>query len=490
MVIVMAINLYTVRIVLNSLGVENYGIFNVIAGVVTLLNSVSATLSSATQRFYSFSLGKKETEKISAVFSVSISIYTVIAIIVLILGETIGLWFVNSKLVIPYDRMLAANWIFQFALLSFVFSLFQCPFSASVIAHEKMGIFAGINLTECFLRFFAALCIAYAPFDQLVYYGATQMLIPLISLLLYLIIVKKQISNIKFSLVKEKQLYKQLLSFSGWNLFASLAGVGMNQVINILINVFFGPVANAARAISMQINSAINSFSSCFIMALNPPMIKSYAKGDYSYLNRLFSVSNKLIFYCLLVIVVPLYIDMNEVILFWLKTDDALTISYCKLILVFMMIIVMNNPISIIMQATGKVKQYFVPVETATLLCPVLCWIFFKLGYDSVYAFYSMIGSAAIAHIVRLICLKKYYPIVSIKEYFTGFIVPALLIAAVTYFVDSNLINYFDIFIVRILFLIVTSLILVALLVYMIGLEKIERMMLNNMVKKYSQKYF
>lgn len=488
MVVVMCVNLYTVRVVLNALGVEDYGIFNVIAGVVTMLNSVSATLSSATQRFYSFSLGKREESKLNAIFSVSITIYFILAFLILLVGETIGVWFVNSQLTIPEDRMIAANWIFQFALLSFIFSIFQCPFSASIIAHEKMGIFAGVNLNECFLKLIVALSIACSPIDKLIFYGASQMLVPLLSLLIYITIASRTPGEYKYRIVRDRGLYKQLISFSGWNLFASLAGVGMNQVINILINVFFGPVANAARAVSMQINGAINSFSSCFIMALNPPMIKSYAEGNYTYLNKLFSASNKLIFYSILIIIVPLYVKMEDVIMFWLKSSDILTIRYCRLILLFMLIIVMNNPISIIMQATGKVKQYFVPVETATLLCPLACWGFFKFGYGSEYAFYSMIASAIIAHIVRLICLKKYYPSISIKEYLYGFVLPASVIAISSFALSYRVDGLFSIFLIQMLFMVIVSLLFVGIMVYAIGINTKERQMLNSLCLKYIKK--
>lgn len=427
MVIVMIVNLFTVRVVLNALGSKDYGIFNVVAGIVTMLNSVSYVLSTSTQRYYTVSMGQKS-NNLQDIFSVSTNIYVVFALAIFLLGETIGLWFVNSQLVIPENRMVAANWIYQFSLVTFVLSIFQCPYSAAVISHEDMGFFAGINLLECFLKLFIALSISYSPIDSLVYYGVAMMIVPLVSLLLYGAISSRKYEECHYKKKVDKSFYRQLLSFSGWNLFSSLASVGMNQVINILINIFFGPIVNAARAIAMQVNSAMNSFSSCFITALRPPMTKAYAENNYKYLNQLFSASNKLIYYCMLIIVVPLFVECDYVISVWLKSTDSLTILFCRLTLIYALLMVMNNPISIIMQAAGKVKEYFVPVETMTILCPFICWGLYSFGAPSEAAFYAMIGATIASHVIRLWCLKKHYPTVSMNDYFKGFVFPAVII--------------------------------------------------------------
>lgn len=434
MVIVMIVNLYTVRVVLNALGNEDYGIFNVVAGIVTMMNSVSYVLSTSTQRFYTVSIGKKS-NNLQDIFSVSTNIYLVFAMAILLLGETVGLWFVNTQLVIPECRMIAANWVYQFSLFAFVFSIFHCPYSAAVISHEDMGIFAGVNLLECFLKLFIALSISYSPIDSLSYYGGAMMVVPLVSLILYGSIATRKYKDCHYNKHVEISFYRQLLSFSGWNLFSSLASVGMNQLINILINIFFGPIANAARAIAMQVNSAMNSFSSCFITALRPPMTKAYAENNYEYLNQLFAASNKLIYYCMLIIVVPLFVECDYVIAVWLKSTEPLTTLFCRLTLIYALLMVMNNPISIIMQAAGKVKEYFVPVETITILCPFICWGLYSFGAPSEAAFYAMIGATITSHVIRLYCLKKYYSSISMKDYFKGFVIPAIMI---TIFVFSG----------------------------------------------------
>lgn len=474
MVIVMAVNLYTVRVVLNALGSEDYGIFNVVAGIVTMLNSVSYVLSTSTQRYYTVSLGNK-TDNLRDIFSVSTNIYLIFSILIFIIGETLGLWFVNTQLVIPTGRIVAANWVYQLSLITFVLHIIQCPFSAAVISHEDMGIFAGVNLLECFLKFLVAVSIVYSTIDQLIYYGIAMMLVPLMSLIIYAIVARRKYNECHYKRVNEKKLYGQLLSFSGWNLFSSMASIGMNQIINILINIFFGPLANAARAIAMQVNGAMNSFSSCFITALRPPMTKAFAEGNYSYLNKLFSASNKLIYYCMLVIVVPFYVECDFIISAWLKSNDSMTILYCRLILVYALLMVMNNPISIIMQAAGKVKEYFVPVETMTILCPFVCWWLFRMGMPSETAFYAMIVATIASHIIRLWCLKKHYTSISIKDYILGFILPAIIITIIVS-IGTYLIHQFEMYVlIRFVIQVLVVCFLSFICVGIFGLSKDER---------------
>lgn len=280
MMVVMVINLYTVRLVLNALGAEDYGINNVVAGVITMLMSVSSVLSTATQRYYSYSISENKLERLRNIFSTSINIFALLSLIVFILGETVGLWFVNTQLVIPDERMNAANWIYQFSIFSFIFTFIQVPYSAATIAHEDLGIFALISITECVLKLIAALLIFVIPLDGLIIYGATLFIISTLVLISYIMVGYSKYAECRYQKPTKKTLFKELLSFSGWSLFGSVAGVGMSQVNTILVNIFFGPLANAARAISLQFTMAVSSFSGSFILAIRTPMIKSYADPD------------------------------------------------------------------------------------------------------------------------------------------------------------------------------------------------------------------
>jgi O-antigen/teichoic acid export membrane protein len=488
MMIVMIINLYTVRLVLNALGAEDYGINNVVAGVITMLMSVSSVLSTATQRYYSYFLGENNLNRLRNIFSTSINIYALLSIIVIILGETVGLWFVNTQLVIPDDRMNAANWIYQFSMFSFIFTFIQVPYSAATIAHEDMGIFAIISTTESVLKLISVFLIFVIPLDGLIIYGATLFIISTLVLLTYIIIGHNKYPECRYLKPTEKFLFKELLSFSGWSLFGSVAGVGMSQVNTILVNIFFGPLVNAARAISFQFNMAVSSFSSSFLMAIRPPMVKSYAEESYLYLNKIFNLSNKFIYYSLLMICLPLMFEMETVLVLWLKTNDPQTILFSRLILVYALIMSLNNPISIIIQATGHVKEYHIPVETFTLLCVPATYILFKLGYPAYSTYIVMIIAAVSSHVVRLICLKKYYKPFSYSEYVKSFLLPAFTITIVAtlfvFFIHNSILNTS----LRISAVVIFSVVCVSAFALLIGLSKTEKVILKQLITNLKRK--
>lgn len=484
MMIVMFINLFAVRVVLNALGEEDYGIYNVIAGVITMLSGVTTVLASATQRFYSYSMGDERAGALKEIFSSSVNIYLIFSLGVLILGETVGLWFVNTKLVIPEERLFAANLIYQFSILSFICSMMQSPFFSAVIAHEDMGIFALASLGECLLKFGSAWLLTIIAFDRLETYGFLIFFVHILSLLFYFFVGRSRYPECHYQRVKDKHLYKDILSFSGWNLFGSMSAVGMNQVNTILVNVFFGPIANAARAIALQINGALSSFSGSFIMAIRPPMIKAYAERNYNYLNKLFTLGNKFIYYCLVFVALPLLFEMDMVLNLWLKTASVQAVLFSQLIVVYVLILSLNNPISIIMQAMGKVKEYYVPVESVTLLCPVITWVLFKIGLPAESTFWAMIGTVTVSHIIRIGCLKKYYSGFSLREYFFSFVIPAGLITILTcitmYLIKTNM----SLGVFRLIVMLLASFFMVFVFAVVAGLNKEEKYYLRSLVRR------
>ncbi len=488
MMVVMIINLYAVRLVLNALGAEDYGINNVVAGVITMLISVSSVLSTATQRYYSYSIGENKLERLRNIFSTSINIYALLSLIVIILGETVGLWFVNTQLVIPDERMNAANWIYQFSIFSFIFTCIQVPYFAAIIAHEDMGIFAVISTAECVLKLISVLLIFVIPLDRLIIYGATLFLISTLVLISFIMVGYSKYAECRYQKPTEKTLFKELLSFSGWALFGSVAGVGMSQVNTILVNIFFGPLVNAARAISLQFDLAVSSFSSSFIMAIRTPMIKAYAEESYLYLNKIFNLSNKLIYYCLLMVCLPLIFEMNTVLILWLITTDPQTVLFSRLILVYALIMSLNNPISIIIQATGHVKEYHVPVETFTLLCVPATYILFKLGYPAYSTYIVMIIASVASHVVRLICIKKYYKAFSYSEYIKLFLLPAFAITLVASFfvflIHRSIMNT----LLRISAVVFLSVVCVAAFALLIGFSRSEKDVLKQLITSLKRK--
>jgi len=484
MIIVMIINLYIVRVVLDALGIEDYGIFSVVAGVITMLSVLSSVLSTATQRFYSISLGENNKERFSNIFSVSINIYLILSIIVLIIGETIGLWFVNTQLVIPEERMVAVNYIYQFSILSFIFTISQVPYLSSIIAHEDVGIYAIINICEWLLKLISAFLLFIIPFDRLILYGCYLFIIPLLILITYIIISKKKYLECNYRKNSDKKIYKELILFSVWTLFGSLAGVGMNQVNTILVNIFFGPIVNASRAIAFQIISALNSFCSNILIPLRPPMIKAYAEKDYIYLNKIFNLSNKFIYYILLMLCIPLMFEMDTILKLWLNVEAPQAILFSRIILIYMLIMSLNNPISIIIQATGRVKEYHTLVEIFTLLCVPATYIMFKLGYPAYTTFILMIIAAILSHIVRLIVIKKYYRPFSFLEYMNSFVFPAIIVTFITSFLAFLIHCYVFNVILRLSLMIIISVLIISLLSLLIGLSNNERKIIKSIISK------
>lgn len=476
----MIINLFAVRIVFKALGAEDYGLYQVVAGVIISFQSFSTVIATSTLRFYSYSLGEQSESKLSEIFSASINIYLIFSLICVVIGETAGLWFVNNQLNLPPDRIVAANWIYQFALLALVVTLLNSPYTSLVIAYEDMGFFAVVSLAESFLKLLAIIIISYMAFDRLVLYGLSLLIIPFFALCAYVWKVRHSFSQTRYCKVFRKGLYREMLSFSGWHLFSAGASVGINQVNTILTNLFFPLVVNAARGISLQVMGAFNSFCSAFITAVRPPLIKAYASKNYEYLNSLFKYANKLIFYLVLVIAFPLIFEMEAILKIWIGKCSQEMVVFSKLIIVYSVILALNNPISIIIQATGKIRQYFVPVESATLLCPVLTYLLFKFGFPAQSTYYAMILCISVAHIIRVYCLKKYYPEFDLNDYCLGFLLPAGLITMALYvifFFENKLIVLHPIVNIVLIALVTLS------VTILLGFKKDEREKIRSIIK-------
>ena len=484
MMVVLVINLYMVRIILSSLGVEDYGIFNVVAGVITLLQSLSITLSASTQRFFSYFLGTNESDKLSEVFSTSIKLYAYFCLIVFFIGETVGLWFINSQLVIPAERMVAANVVYQFSILSFLATMIMATYSSAVISHEDMGLYAIVSLTECFLKLLFAYLIVYQPFDRLCFYASTLTIVTIVSLIIYVIYSRNKYPECR-SYVRGNAFTKEMLSFSGWTLFGSLASVCMYQINTILVNIFFGPLVNAARAISMQVNNAINSFASSFLTTVKPPIIKSYAEGNFEQLNVIFSISNKLILYLLGTLSMPLLFEMGNILEWWLNKSDTQTIIFSQLMLIYAVILALNNPISFIIQATGHVKEYNITVEIFTILCMPATYLAFKMGAPAVTTFILMIIAVVCSHVMRLMNLKKYYTAFSFKEYIIGLLLPAtiiLLLECMLLWFIHNMIDY-PLF-VKITLMLLSVIVFTFPIIYLWGLNNTEKSIIKKFIRR------
>ena len=483
MLVVMLINIFSVRFVLKGLGVVDYGIFNVVAGLVTMFSSLSSIISSATLRFHSYAIGEGKEEKVSDVFTASLNIYAILATAILIIGEGIGIWFINMPADIPAERMTAANWVFQFTMVTFVFSLLTAPFTSLIFAYERMSVFSVISVSECILKFLLAYSLVSLSGDHLVFYGIGLLVIQSCVFLAYFFSSRRGGGKYHYQKHVEKSLYKQMLSFSGWTLFSSGASIGISQLVTMITNVFFGPVVNAARAIAFQVSTAMNSFTGNIIVAIRPPMIKKYAEGDYEKVKRYFDFSNKAVFYSLLLILLPIFFEMETVLRLWLEVDDSQTVLFCRLILVYALILSLNNPISIIIQATGNIKAYSTYVEIPTLLCFPATWGLYALGMPAESAFYVMIVAIVASHIIRLLCLKNVFPVFSYKDYVEKFVIPAMIITILTAIGLSGVISIYPQCISRLVIVFVVSDISIVVLSFLFGFTNYERSVFLSLIK-------
>lgn len=478
------VNLYTVRVILWNLGDIDYGVFNSIAGVVFMSTFLSQTLALSIQRFYSYALGTDDRHQLQETFIASTHIVIAISVITIIILETIGVWFINTHLVISEDRLFAANWVFQFTLTTFVVTLIQIPYMAAVFAHEHMGVYAFISSLECILRLLVAILVGVGLYDNLIVYGFGLWVVALIVLLSYMIFAHCRYSECRIHKLRNREIYKELLSFSGWTLYGNFSGVTIIQGGTILLNMFFGPIANTAYSIANHAYNALNALSNSTVLAFRPAMIKSYANHNYSYLNGLFYANSKLMLYLLLCVSLPIIFEMKTILTWWLGYTFEEMVSFTQFYVIYLICLAISHPITTIIQATGKVKYYSIFVESLTILCIPIAWFLFRNGAASVSLFYVMIGTCVTAHIVRLIILKNYYSEFSFRYYFTKFIFPACICIIFSSTVTAALSNYIDGALARFFAVAFISPLATIACAYMISVTKSEKALLTNYVKR------
>lgn len=483
MFIITMINLYSVRLVLAGLGNIDYGIYNVLAGLVTIFSSLNTVLSLSVQRFYSVALGRNNPKEMSEVFSASININLMFVLGIVVLSEIFGLWFIYNKMVLPADRLYAAVECFHFSLFSFICTFIQVPFLAAIISKENMGIFALVSTIECILKLSVAAFIPVVNIDGLLFYSCGLAFTSIFIVVSYVVICRFRYSECRYMKVNKRSLYKDLLSFSGWTVYGSMANVGLIQGNTILLNMFFGPLINMAFAIALQINNAFSALSNTIMMAFRPAIVKSYTAGNYDYVNKLFNVGNKLMLYLLMCIAIPMIVEMEAILHIWLGKVTSDVVLFARLAILYVICLAMNNPITAIIQAIGKVRAYHIRVDTITLLCLPLSWCLFKCNFPAYSVFFSMIGLCVIAHIERLICLHKYYETFSIRDYFIKLLLPAIPIALFTFFFVYMINVYIENGILEILVVFASSVFFCMAITVLIGTNKHEKTYITKYIK-------
>lgn len=481
-ILIMIVSLYTVRVVLNTLGAEDYGIYNVVAGVVTMFSFLSNSMATASQRYFSFALGQNDKNQLKKYFSMSFTIYCLIALIVLILAETVGLWFVTQKLIIPVERKTAAFWIYQASIFSMICTILTAPFMASIISHEDMNIYAYVSIVEVVLKLGIVFLLPLFTIDKLIFYGLLMAGIVFINTAIYRTICTKKYVECKFSFFWEKKLFVELVSYTGWNMFGSAVGVFKTQIINIILNQFFNPIVNAARGIAAQVNGAVNSFSQNFSTAVRPQIIKNYASGENEKMISLMFRSCKATFLLMFIFTLPLTLEMPYVLKFWLKNVPEYAVLFTILSLYDALLESISYPIMTAAQATGKIKLYQSVVGSILLLNAPITYVVLKLGATPYSVFVVSICITIFAFIVRLLILKLLIDF-SFWKFIAKVLLPLVITTIISFILPFFITTLLKESFMRLCMTTMLSVISVVLCGYFIALSKDEKIWIIEIVK-------
>lgn len=486
MLLNMGIGLYTSRVVLNTLGIEDFGVYSIVGGVVSMFGFLNSAMSSATQRYLSFEIGKKDISKLSKTFSISLSIHILIGIIVLILAETVGLWFVNNRLNVPLDRMSEVNWVYQFSILTFLFGIIQVPYNALIIAHERMNVYAYISIFEVLSKLFVVYILVILDYDKLKLYAVLLFIVSFLIRMIEKYYCKTKFPESKYNFVYDKMFFKEMLNYAGWNLFGNFAAIARGQGNNILLNIFYGPVLNAAYGITLQLQGAVLSFMNSFQTAINPQIIKSYASDNKDDAIRLIMQSSKFSFFLMSIFVFPILFNTKYVMELWLKNIPDYTILFVQLSLIGVLIDTISGSLMTGIQATGKIKGYQSVVGTLVFLNLPFSYLGIVLWNIPQIIFITSIVISFISLFFRLYFLFKAmdFSVLNYSKDVLAKIAVITIIMTLIYFIlENNFELQYNNFFSFIAESIVIEFILIV-LIYSIGLKTSEREIGNNILKK------
>ncbi len=465
MLFVLFISLFTTREVLNTLGVENYGIYNVVCGFVSMFAFLNSSMTSATQRFYNFELGKNGKEGVRKVYNASMIIHLLIALVVVIITEFVGLWYVYNELVVPADRLNAAIWIFHFSLAALFLNIINVPYSAVIMSYERMDYYAVIGIVDAVLKLIIVYSLYFFNGDKLIIYGLLYFLVVLFDFLAYRIYAKHNFKELKMGLKVSKDFFKDILSFAGWNLFGAFAYMMREQGINLLLNAYFGPIVNAAKGVANQVNGALQGFSANILIPARPQIVQSYAREDYERSFKLMNSISKLSCIVFLLMALPVSLEIDFILHIWLGDNiPQYTASFIILMLATNTWGSLIAPISAIVHATGKMKFYQLLSTISNLLSVPLAFIFLLCCKDPNLVFWALFFTMLTNHIAGLISLKRLTSF-SFRKYLKNVIFPLLPVILFSflsafvpyYFIEDEIIKFIVVLIISTLAIIFYS---------------------------------
>ena len=489
MLFLMLISLYTSRVILDALGVEDYGIYNVVGGFVSMFALISAALTSACTRFLNFELGKGDSERQKIVFSTAVSIQWGLAILVAVLSEAIGVWYVNSVMVLPPERLTAANWCFQFSIFNFCMNLITVPYNASIIAHEKMKAFAYVSIFQGLAQLGISFLVYYEPFDRLVFYALLLMILQFVIRYTYQVYCRKHFKECNYRFALDKPLLKHMFSYSLWHLIGNGAAVLKNHGVSLVLNFFFGPTVNAAKGIANQVDHAVGQFVGNFMMAMNPQITKSYAKGDYSYMFSLVNKGARFSFYLLLFLSLPVIINTDYILHLWLKQVPPYTIVFSQLTLIAMLINSLSKPLITAQNATGNVRNYQIVVGGVELLNLPFSYLCLYFGMPPTSVVFVSIFVSVLALGARLIMLpltlKGFKPFL----FFKSVIVTCAFVAIIASIIPVAAYQILPENVTGFIACVIICLLSSAIIIFYIGCSQPERIYVIAKVKQTTKKF-
>lgn len=481
MFLTMTVSLYTSRVVLNTLGVEDYGLYNVTGGIIAMVSFLNTAMSSATQRYITFALGKGDKKQLSVVFSTSVQIHMAISVLVLILGETIGLWFVLNKLVVPEGREVAAMWVYQCSILASLISIISVPYNADIIANERMAAFAYISIIEVILKLLIVFVLTIISADKLISYAILVVCVQILIRFVYVRYCSRHFDESKYKHIVDKLLLREMASFAGWSFFGNFASVLYGQGVNILLNVFYGPVVNAARGIAVQVQTAIQQFASSFQVAVNPQITKSYATGDLERMQCLIFKSSRFSFFLLFLLILPIILETNFLLTIWLKNVPNNAVIFTQIMLLIVLLNPFASPITIANQATGKIKLYQIVVGCTLMSIIPLSYIALKFGAPAYSVFIVHFIMETFAQFLRMFMMRKLIDL-SLWQYMKNVYFPVFVTVAFSMILPILVHLQFVEGWLRFITVVLVSVFSVGLTTLFIGLTKSERRFIFNKI--------
>lgn len=482
-ILTMFVTLFTSRVILKYLGVEDYGIYNAVGGVVAMFTIISGSLSTSISRNLTFELGRGNMIRLNKFFSMGINIQLIIIAVVFLFAETLGLWFLNAKMVIPEDRIVAANWIYQFSVATFAFNLISVPYNASIIAHEKMGAFAYIGILEVVLKLAVVYMLVVSPIDRLITYGFLLLCVSVLIRSIYQIYCKRHFEECRYRYTTDREIFKSMFGFAVWNFIGSTSSILRSQGVNILLNLFFGPVVNAARAVANQVNHAVNTFVGNFMTALTPQITKSYARGDYDYLLQCIYKGSKFSFFLLYFLSLPVLIKTDYILQLWLENVPDTTVNFVRYILLFSLVDTYSRSLINANNATGDIKVYQLVIGGLNLTVLPIAYIILKLGAPAESTVLVSVVVSLVGLYPRIYFNKKHFPVTYI-DFTLKVIIPTLVVSAIGFIAPYLVSRMLPDTIWSLILVIIISCISSAITIFLLGCTSEERNFAVSFIKK------